>query len=80
MRKIARLPEELAPNPDQINNKVKLLWISGGNQDGLIFIGQRTHKYLKEHNVTHIWSVDAGHHDFRVWKNDLYWFSQLIFQ
>ena len=30
-------------------------------------------------NVPHIWHVEPGVHDFRVWKSDLYYFSQLLF-
>jgi len=73
-------PEELAPDPAQVNQKLKLLWISGGDHDGLLYIGQRTHVYFKEKKVTHVWQVEPGVHDFNVWKNDLYLFSQLIFR
>ena len=73
-------PEELVPDPEKAARMLKLLWISGGDKDGLISIGQRTHAYLKEHNVPHIWHVDSGGHDFSVWKNDLYLFAQRIFR
>jgi enterochelin esterase-like enzyme len=73
-------PEQLAPDPDKITQNVKVLWISGGDKDGLIGFGQRTHRYLKEHNVKHIWHLDSGGHEPNVWKNDLYLFSQLIFK
>ena len=72
-------PEQLVPDPARANQMLKLLWISDGDKDGLIYIGQRTHAYLKEKNVKHIWHLDSGGHDFNVWKNDLYLFSQLIF-
>ena len=36
---------------------------------------------LEEKKVPHIYSVvPGGKHDFKQWKNDLYHFSQLIFQ
>jgi enterochelin esterase-like enzyme len=73
-------PEELVPDPTLVGQKLKLLWISGGDHDGLIDIGQGLHAYFKANNVPHIWHVDAGGHDFSVWKNDLYLFSQLIFR
>jgi len=72
--------EELAPDPAKINHMLKVLWISGGDHDGLFSISQRIHVYFKGKNVKHIWHVDAGVHDFAVWKNDLYLFSQLIFR
>ena len=59
---------------------LKLLWISCGDRDGLIYISQRTHAYLKEKNVPHLWHLDSGGHDFAVWKNDLYQFAQRIFR
>ncbi len=73
-------PEELVPDPPKAAEKLKLLWISCGDHDGLIHFSQRTHAYLKEHNVPHIWHVDSGVHDFAVWKNDLYLFAQRVFQ
>lgn len=73
-------PEQLVPDPNEARQKLKLLWISCGDKDGLISIGQGLHRYLKENNVPHIWHVDSGAHDFSVWKNDLYLFSQRIFR
>lgn len=73
-------PEQLVPDPAEANRRLKLLWLSCGDRDGLIFISQRTHAYLKEKSVHHIWHVDSGVHDFEVWKNDLYQFAQRIFR
>ena len=73
-------PEKLVPNPEEATRQLKLLWISCGDQDGLISFSQRTHAYLKTNNVPHIWHVETGKHDFKVWKNDLYLFSQRIFR
>lgn len=73
-------PEQLVPDPAKARALLKLLWISCGDHDGLIFISQRTHLYLKEKNVPHVWHVDAGVHDFAVWRNDLYHFSQRLFR
>ena|ERR1017187_1509674 len=75
-----KMPEELVSDPAKANEMIKLLWISGGDKDGLITFGQRTHLYLKEKKVKHIWNVDSGGHDFAVWKNNLYQFAQLIFR
>jgi enterochelin esterase-like enzyme len=72
-------PADLVPDPEAAK-KLKLLWVSCGDQDGLIGISQGVHKYLKEKNVAHIWHVDSGGHTFPVWKNDLYLFSQRLFR
>ena len=73
-------PEELVPDPANANNKIKLLWMSCGDKDGLITFSRRTHDYLKANNVPHVFYIDSGYHDFKVWKNSLYMFSQLLFK
>jgi enterochelin esterase-like enzyme len=73
-------PAELVPDPNVAKAKLKLLWISCGDKDGLINISQGVHAYLKEKNVPHIWHVDSGAHEWPVWKNDLYLFAQRIFR
>jgi enterochelin esterase-like enzyme len=73
-------PAQLVPDPKSAAQKLKLLWVSCGDQDGLINISQGVHQYLKANNVPHIWHLDSGKHEWPVWKNDLYLFSQLIFK
>lgn len=73
-------PEQLVPDPEAAKNKLKLLWISCGDNDGLINFSKRTHDYLYEKNVPHIYYVEPGGHDFKVWKNGLYMFSQFLFK
>jgi enterochelin esterase-like enzyme len=75
-----KAPELLVPNPDEAKKKLKLLWISCGEDDNLISFSQRTHDYLEAHNVPHIYYIESGVHDFKVWKNDLYMFTQLLFK
>lgn len=75
-----REPEQLLPDPELAKDKLKLLWISCGNEDNLMRISKRTHQYLQDHDVPHIFYVEPGGHDFKVWKNDLYMFSQLLFK
>jgi len=75
-----KLPEQLVPNPATATEKLKLLYISAGNKDGLIRISQDVHKYLKENNVPHVWRVDGNGHDATTWRNNLWLFSQRLFQ
>ena len=75
-----RPPEELVPDPAKAREQLKLLWISCGDRDNLIFISQRTHAWLKEKNVPHIWHLDSGGHDFSVWRSNLHHFAQQIFR
>jgi enterochelin esterase-like enzyme len=75
-----KTPEQLVPNPDEARKKLKLLWISCGASDNLITFSKRTHDYLIKNNVPHIYYIEPGVHDFKVWKSGLYMFSQLIFK
>jgi enterochelin esterase-like enzyme len=73
-------PAELVPDVNAAKEKIKLLFISCGASDGLISFSKRTHDYLQKNNVPHIYFIEPGVHDFKVWKNGLYMFSQLIFK
>ena len=76
-----KAPEELVPNPEEAKKKLKLIWISCGDQDGLISFSKRTHDYLDTNNVPNQYYVQpGGGHDFIVWKTSLYNFVQLIFK
>jgi len=75
-----KTPEQLIPNPEETKKKLKLLWISCGASDNLIMFSKRTHDYLVKNNIPHIYYIEPGVHDFKVWKNGLYMFSQLIFK
>ena len=73
-------PKQLVPNPEEAKNKLKLLWISCGDKDRLLPFSSRTHDYLFENDVPHIYYLEPGDHDFKVWKNGLYMFSQFLFK
>jgi len=71
-------PSELLP--DAAKDKLKLLWLSVGNKDGLIRISQGVHLYLKEKGLPHVWNVDGHAHDPTEWRNNLYYFLQKVFK
>jgi enterochelin esterase-like enzyme len=71
--------DKLLPDPETAK-KLKLVWLACGNKDGLIRVSQGVHKMLKEQDVPHIWNVDSQAHDSTEWANNLYLFSQHIFQ
>jgi len=75
-----RPPAELVPDPGTVKEKVKLLYLSCGNKDGLIRISQDVHAYLKQHDVPHVWNVDDEGHTPRTWASNLYHFAQRIFR
>ena len=74
-------PAELLPDPTAVAKELRLLWISCGDADGLIRISQRTHEALEAHQIPHLYHIiPGGKHDFEVWNNGLYQFSQRIFK
>ncbi|MES1166936.1 MAG: alpha/beta hydrolase-fold protein [Pseudomonadota bacterium] len=73
-------PAELVPDPAAAKAQLKLLYISCGNKDGLINFSQGVHRYLKEHDVPHLWNVDDHGHDPAHWGSNLYHFAQRIFR
>lgn len=73
-------PEELLPDPELAKQKLKLIFISCGDSDGLISFSKRTHDYFVDKGVPHIYYIEPGVHDFKVWKNGLYMFSQFLFK
>lgn len=74
-------PADLLKDPAEATRKLRLLYISCGDKDGLFKISQGVHKFLDEKNVPHLYNVIAdGHHDFKVWKADLYHFAQRLFR
>ena len=75
-------PTQLVPNPAAVRDRLKLLWVSCGDQDtGSFGMSEGLHSYLAERNVPHIWHIDVGGgHDLPVWKNDLYHLSTLLFR
>ncbi len=75
-----RKPTELIPDPEKLKSDLNLLWLSCGDKDNLITVSRNVHDYLIKSDVPHIYYVDHGYHDFEVWKNSLYMFSQLLFK
>ena len=75
-----KAPAELIPDLTAAKEKLKLLWLSCGNRDGLIGVSQGVHNYLKEKGVPHVWHVDGNAHDGTEWDNNLYLFGQRIFK
>jgi enterochelin esterase-like enzyme len=73
-------PAELVPDPTSVRKQVNLIYLSCGNKDGLINISQSVHRYLKQHDVPHIWNVDDYGHVGETWANNFYYFAQRVFR
>ena len=72
-------PAELLPDPAAAK-QLRLLWLSCGKRDSLIYISQGLHAYLKEHAIPHVWHVTDHGHDAPEWKQALYHFTQKVFR
>jgi enterochelin esterase-like enzyme len=70
----------LLPDPAVARERVKLLYLSCGNKDGLMNVSRRVHTLLKENEVPHLWNVDDFGHDPAHWSSNLYHFVQRIFR
>lgn len=75
-----KAPADLVPDPAATREQLKLLYLSCGNQDGLINVSQRVHRYLQENGVPNIWNVDDHGHDGDTWGSNLYHFAQRVFR
>jgi enterochelin esterase-like enzyme len=75
-----KAPAELVPDPAAARKRLKLLYLSAGNKDGLISVSQGVHTFLKQQNVPHIWNVDDHGHDGETWGSNLYHFAQRLFR
>jgi enterochelin esterase-like enzyme len=73
-------PAELVADPPAARGKLKLLYLSCGNKDGLINISQGVRAYLKKHDIPHVWNVDDHGHDGTSWGSNLYHFAQKLFR
>jgi len=72
--------ESLITDPADAAKKLRLLWLSCGDRDGLMNISKSFHNALEAMKVPHVWQVDSGGHEWPVWKKDLCIFSQMLFR
>jgi enterochelin esterase-like enzyme len=74
-------PSDLIADADEASRKLKLLYVSCGDQDRLFGISAGVHRMLDEKQVPHVYNViPGGGHDFRVWRSDLHQFASRVFQ
>lgn len=73
-------PSILFSDLENVKSKLRVLYVSCGEQDGLMNVSKGVHDYCVQKNIPHTWYSTAGGHDFKMWKDSLYQFSQLIFK
>ncbi len=71
---------EVVKDPAAAKAALKLVWITCGNLDGLMSFSTRARDELERMGIPVTWHVGDGNHEWKVWKSDLYLFSQLVFK
>lgn len=60
---------------------LKLLWLSVGDTDKLMGEAMASaHRFLTERKVPHVYQVNSGGHEPKVWMADLYHIAPLLFR
>ncbi len=72
--------KELLKTAEADAKKRKLLWVSCGDEDFILEVSKKAHAALTDAKVPHYWHLGKGKHEWKVWKDDLYRLSQLLFQ
>jgi enterochelin esterase-like enzyme len=72
--------DELVNDPADAAKRLRLVWVSCGDRDGLMRISRTFREALDQKKVPHVWHVNSGGHDFAVWKTNLYHFVPLLFR
>jgi len=75
-----RAIDDLVPDPADARRRLRLLFLSCGNQDALIAVAQQVHRGLAQRGVAHRWNVDDHGHDRDSWAENLHAFAQLVFR
>jgi len=67
-------------HPDEVNQKLKLLFLSCGTEDPR-FPGQLDLlDVLKQHQIKYVWFPTPGVHEWKVWRHALAEFARRVFQ
>ena len=67
------------PEAEVLNSRLKLFWVSIGDQDPGLEGAKKFDALLTEKKINHLWHLDRGKHEWPVWKNDLYLFAPKLF-
>jgi len=67
-------------HPDEVNRRLKLLFLSCGTEDPR-YPGQLDlMDVLKQHHIRYVWYPTPGVHEWKVWRHALHEFAQKLFQ
>lgn len=64
----------------ELREKFHLLWLSVGDRDSLTSSGMvAADAFFTEKKIPHLFRINSGGHEPKVWRNDLYHFALLLF-
>jgi enterochelin esterase-like enzyme len=64
----------------KVNEKLHVLWVACGTDDGLIDIHRKFHTWLASKNIKHVDIETPGYHTFTVFRRNLAEFASLLFR
>lgn len=67
-------------DPATLNQKLKVLWIGCGRDDGLYGPNKKLVDLLESKGIRHVFRESAGAHVWPVWRLNLHEFAQVLFQ
>ncbi len=76
----ASFPGLASQTPEQLNAKLKLIWVACGTEDGLFPNNQNFVAWLKEKGLQPSFNPAPGRHVWMLWRADLTAFAPLLFQ
>jgi enterochelin esterase family protein len=62
------------------NQKLQLLWIGCGKEDGLFAGNKKFEEWLTSEGIKHVWKESPGAHSWRVWRRYLAELTPQLFQ
>jgi enterochelin esterase family protein len=62
------------------NQKLKLLWVGCGTEDGAFAASKGFSDFLKQHKINHVFRESSGAHTWMVWRRYLNEVAPLLFQ
>lgn len=78
---LRRFANDLPAGLDSPARRPRLLWLSVGDQDTMMAGSvAAADAFLAERKLPHIFRINSGGHEPRVWRNDLYHFAPLLFR
>jgi enterochelin esterase-like enzyme len=76
----ASFPGLVSQTPEQLNSKLKLIWVACGTEDGLFPNNQNFVAWLKEKGLRPSFNPTPGRHVWMLWRENLSALAPLLFQ